>query len=66
MDLEVLAAFVHGTVTFGNVLGAVYNFRRRNWRWCAIHVVGAALHITATIDHARDARHVQQTRPEAP
>ncbi len=62
MDLEILAAFVHGTVTFGNVLGAVYNLRRRNWRWFAVHVTGAALHVIATIDHAREARDVQQAR----
>jgi len=66
MDLEILATFVHGVVTFGNVLGAVYNLRRRNWRWLAVHVTGAALHTVAAIGHARDARHVQQTRSEAP
>ena len=30
-ELHALACFVHGALTALHVLGAVYNYRRRNW-----------------------------------
>lgn len=55
-ELDALASFVHGAVTLGNLLGALYNIRRRNWTWVGIHLVGVALHSRATWDHARECR----------
>lgn len=53
-DLEILAAFVHGTVALGNALGLLYNIRRKQWRWCAVHAIGVALHAYATREHAKE------------
>jgi hypothetical protein len=55
-ELEVLASFVHGAVTLGNALGFLYNLKRRQWRWCAIHAAGVALHVRATLQHAKEVR----------
>lgn len=54
--LEVLAAFVHGAVAFGNALGVLYNLHRRNHKWAVIHTVGVGVHIKATLNHARELR----------
>lgn len=53
-ELESLAGFVHGSVAFGNVLGVLFNLRRRQWRWCALHVAGVVFHVIAARNHARD------------
>ena len=53
-ELEVLASFVHGGITFGNLLGFVYNVKRKNWKWAAVHMIGVALHTKATLGHARE------------
>lgn len=54
-ELEVFAAAVHGAVMLGNAIGLLYNLRRRNWKWVAIHGLGIYFHAKATRDHARSA-----------
>ena len=54
--LEVLAAFVHGGVAFGNALGLLYNVMKKNRRWALIHAAGIVLHVKATMDHVKDIR----------
>lgn len=55
-ELEGYACFVHGAVALGNGLGLLFNLRRGNYRWAAIHAVGILLHVRATIEHAKGAR----------
>ena len=54
--LDTLAAFVHGSVAFGNALGILYNVHRRKWGWVAFHALGVVVHTKATLDHARALR----------
>jgi len=57
--LDVLAAFVHGAVSLGNALGAIYNLKRKHFGWVAVHLAEVGFHVYATLDHARDARKAQ-------
>ena len=49
-ELHALAYFVHGALTALHTLGAIYNFRRRNWKDVAIHVA-AALYDARSVRH---------------
>ena len=53
-ELHALACFVHGALTALHALGAVYNYRRRNWG-------DVAAHIMAALYDARSARHHYRT-----
>lgn len=49
-EVHALGCFVHGALTALHTLGAVYNYRRRNWG-------DVAAHIAAALYDARSARH---------
>jgi hypothetical protein len=53
-ELHALACLVHGALTALHTLGAVYNYRRRNWR-------DVAAHVAAALYDARSARHHYRT-----
>jgi hypothetical protein len=53
-ELHALACLVHGALTALHALGAVYNYRRRNWR-------DVAAHVAAALYDARSARHHYRT-----
>lgn len=53
--IRVLAAFVHGTLTLGHLMGMLYNYMTGNWKWFALHSAGAAASAYATYQHALDA-----------
>ena len=55
-EMEGYAAFTHGAIAFGNLLGLIWNVRRRNWTWAAIHAAGVAAHVYATCEHVREVR----------
>lgn len=40
VEMETLAAFVHGALAFGHVLGFIYNIRRRNRFDAFMHLCG--------------------------
>ena len=52
-ELEIYAAFVHGAVALGNLIGLFHNLKRRQWRWVAIHAAGFAAHVIATHGHVK-------------
>lgn len=55
-EVHTLAAFVHGALAALHVLGAVYNYRRRNhWQLWA-HIAGAAFSVQSTVHHERESR----------
>jgi hypothetical protein len=49
-EVHALGCFVHGALTALHTLGAVYNYRRRNWG-------DVAAHLAAALYDARSARH---------
>jgi hypothetical protein len=53
-ELHSLACLVHGALTALHALGAVYNYRRRNWG-------DVAAHVAAALYDARSARHHYRT-----
>ena len=53
-ELHALACFVHGALAALHTLGAVYNFRRKNW--CDV-----AAHVAAGLYDARSAHHHYRT-----
>lgn len=53
-----LGVFVHGVLTFGHMLGLVYNMRRRNWFDVAAHG-GALLYDAWAVN-----KHLDQYREE--
>ena len=52
-EVEVLAAFVHGALAFGHLLGLVYNMRRRNAFDMAMHGAALAYDTYAVVKHTR-------------
>jgi len=53
-ELHALACLVHGALAALHTLGAVYNYRRKNW-------VDVAAHVAAAVYDARSARHHYRT-----
>jgi hypothetical protein len=49
-EVHALGCFVHGALTALHVLGAVYNYRRRN-RWDLVAHVAAALYDARSVRH---------------
>jgi hypothetical protein len=52
-ELHALGCFVHGALTALHALGAVYNYRRRNWRDVAAHLAAAAYGAHSARHHYR-------------
>ena len=52
-ELETLAMMVHSALATLHLLGAVYNFRKRNWDDTIIHSVVFAYDVHSAIRHAR-------------
>ena len=52
-ELHALACFVHGALTALHVLGAVYNYRRRNWWDVTAHLAAAAYDARSVRHHHR-------------
>lgn len=53
-ELHALACLVHGALAALHTLGAVYNYRRKNW-------TDVAAHVAAALYDARSARHHYRT-----
>jgi hypothetical protein len=53
-EVHALGCFVHGALTALHTLGAVYNYRRRNW-------VDVVAHLAAALYDARSTRHHYRT-----
>ena len=49
-EVHALGCFVHGALTALHVLGAVYNYRRRN-RWDLVAHIAAALYDARSVRH---------------
>jgi hypothetical protein len=54
--LEILAAAVHGALSFGHLLGAFYNLRNKRYWWAAFHAGAALADAYAVKEHVKDAR----------
>ena len=52
-QLQELGVFVHGVLTGLHLLGAIYNFRRRNWTEAVLHGGVAAYDTWAAARHLR-------------
>jgi hypothetical protein len=52
-ELHALAGFVHGALAALHTLGALYNYRRKNWRDVAVHVAAAAYDMRSVRHHHR-------------
>jgi hypothetical protein len=52
-ELHALACLVHGALTALHALGAVYNYRRRNWSDVAAHVMAALYDAHSAQHHYR-------------
>jgi hypothetical protein len=55
-DIAVLAAAVHGALSFGHLLGAFYNLRNKRYWWAAFHAGAALADAYAVKEHVKDAR----------
>lgn len=51
-----LGVFVHGALTFGHLLGIIYNWRRRNWFDVGAHTAAAAYDVWAVEKHIKELR----------
>lgn len=51
--IEELAAFVHGALAAGHLLGLVYNLRRRKWDDATIHGAAMVYDTIAAYKHHR-------------
>ena len=49
-EVHALGCFVHGALTALHMLGAVYNYRRRN-RWDVVAHIAAALYDARSVRH---------------
>lgn len=49
--LEDMATAVHGAAASLNLLGLVFNLRKRNWFDVAIHLAAGAYHARAAVHH---------------
>jgi hypothetical protein len=52
-EVHALGCFVHGALTALHALGAVYNYRRRNWRDVAAHLAAATYDAHSARHHYR-------------
>lgn len=52
-QLQVLGVFVHGMLTFGHLLGIVFNARRKNWFDVSAHSAAMTYDVWAAMKHAR-------------
>jgi hypothetical protein len=69
-ELHALACYVHGALTALHVLGAIYNYRRRNWWDVTAHVAAAAYDARSVRHHHRveqiaRLRQSSRTRPDS-
>lgn len=55
-ELHVLATFVHGVLCSFHVLGALYNYKRRNYKQAALHVAVAGYDAWAVAHHHQEAK----------
>lgn len=53
-EVDTLAAFVHGALAFGHMLGFLYNARRRNTPQTVIHLGALVFDCYATYTHVKD------------
>jgi vacuolar-type H+-ATPase subunit I/STV1 len=53
-ETEMLAAFVHGALAFGHLLGFIYNLRRKNWKTAGFHLSAFTFDLWATFIHLRE------------
>lgn len=53
-ETETLAAFVHGALALGHLLGFLYNLRRNNWKSAGFHLSAFTFDLWATFIHWRD------------
>lgn len=56
--LEDMATLVHGAAASLNLLGLVFNVRKRNWFDVGMHAVGLVYHTGSALNHRAQARHV--------
>ena len=62
-ELEVLAAFVHGTLAAFHLLGIVYNERRGNKFDVAVHSVGLCYDLRCVHKHYKAMKGLQHDLP---
>lgn len=55
-DTELLAAFVHGALALGHLLGLIYNIRKKNWKSAGFHLSALTFDLWATFIHLKDRR----------
>ena len=55
-EQEILAAVVHGTLTFGHALGFLHGLFRKRYGWALFHATAALLDGYAVKVHVNDAR----------
>ena len=53
-ELQILAAFVHGWLAFGHLLGLAYNIKKGNRLDAILHSVVLAYDLSAVAKHARE------------
>lgn len=54
-EMQILAAFVHGTLCSMHLLGLVYNLRRRNGFDSTVHALGVIYDSVSTYKHIKAA-----------
>jgi hypothetical protein len=57
-QLQELGVFVHGALTFGHLLGIVYDIKRRNWFDVSAHMAAATYDIWATRKHIHNLQEI--------
>ena len=55
-EIQSLAAFVHGALAGLHALGAIYNFKRKNYSAATIHTVVGVWDCVATFQHVKKAK----------
>jgi len=55
-ETETLAAFVHGALALGHLLGFIYNLRRRNFKSAGFHLSAFTFDLWATYIHWKDSK----------
>lgn len=57
-ELQLLACFVHGALTFGHCLGLIYNWRKRNRVDVLCHSLAIGYDFWAMKKHLKEVNHI--------
>ena len=55
-EIQTLAAFVHGALSSLHALGAIYNFKRKNYSAAMIHTAVGVWDCVATFQHIKKSK----------